>query len=85
MPDPTINATSNIETFGLVWPDFVIESVIDPDHPNQLRLHTWDGRKATTAPTATAAPLTPRRQLRPVLRKLFVSHPPAEPSDRRGS
>ncbi len=52
MPDPTINATSNIETFGLVWPDFVIESVIDPDHPNQLRLHTWDGRKATTVPTA---------------------------------
>jgi hypothetical protein len=53
VPGPTINATSNIETFGLVWPDFVIESVIDPDHPNQLRLHTWDGRKATTAPTAS--------------------------------
>jgi hypothetical protein len=31
----------------------VIESILDPDHPNQLRLHLWDGRKAATVPAVT--------------------------------
>ncbi len=45
--------TLSVQTFGVVLPSLVIESVSDPDHPNQLRLHTWDGRKATTAHTTT--------------------------------
>jgi hypothetical protein len=45
--------TSSIQTFGVVLPDLIIESILDPDHPNQLRLHTWDGRKAATTPTAS--------------------------------
>jgi hypothetical protein len=39
------------ETFGGVLPDVVIETVRDPSDPNQLRLHTWDGRHAATAST----------------------------------
>ena len=45
--------TSCIQTFGVVLPDLIIESILDPDHPNQLRLHTWDGRKAATTPTTS--------------------------------
>ncbi len=45
--------TLSVQTFGVVLPSLVIESVSDPDQPNQLRLHTWDGRKATTAHTTT--------------------------------
>jgi hypothetical protein len=26
----------------------IIESILDPDYPNQLLLHTWNGRKAAT-------------------------------------
>ncbi len=40
------------QVFSKVLRDGVIESVRDPQHPEHLRLHFWDGRKATTAPTA---------------------------------
>ena len=40
-------------TFGFIESDLVVESVFDPDHQNQLRLHTWDGCKARTAPTVS--------------------------------
>ena len=47
-----------------VLPNLAIEAILDPDHPNQLRLHTWDGRKFVTAPntryrgcTYTPAPI----------------------------
>ena len=52
------------QTFGLVLPDLMIEAVVDQSHPTQLRLHTWDGHKASTVPTVsfrgrtyTAAPV----------------------------
>lgn len=45
--------TSNFQTFGAVLPNLMIEAILDQNHPNQLRLHTWDGRKATTVATAT--------------------------------
>jgi hypothetical protein len=38
------------EIFGRVLPNVMIETVRDPSHPNQLRLHTWDGRSAATVP-----------------------------------
>jgi hypothetical protein len=40
------------QIFGRVLPDVVIETVRDQSYPNQLRLHTWDGRNGATAPTA---------------------------------
>jgi hypothetical protein len=40
------------QVFSKVLRDLVIESVRDPQYPEHLRLHFWDGRKATTAPTA---------------------------------
>src|ERR1700738_4395110 len=43
---------SNIPIFGAILPDLMIESVLDPNHPNQLRLHTWDRRKYATGPTS---------------------------------
>ena len=42
---------SRSRTFGAALPNFVMEAVLDQSHPNQLRLHSWDGRKATTTPT----------------------------------
>jgi hypothetical protein len=39
------------QTFGAALPNFMMEAVLDQSHPNQLRLHSWDGRKATTTPT----------------------------------
>ena len=55
---------SRSQTFGTALPNFMLEAVVDQNHPNQLRLHGWDGRKATTTPTIsyrgctyTAAPL----------------------------
>jgi hypothetical protein len=42
-----------IETFGAVLPNLMIEAILDQSHPNQLRLHTWNGRKSATVPTAT--------------------------------
>ena len=38
-----------IETFGEALPGLMLESVVDPDHPDHLRLHTWNGRRMTTA------------------------------------
>lgn len=40
-------------TFGFIDSNLVVESVFDPDHQNQLRLHTWDGGKARTALTVS--------------------------------
>ena len=39
---------SAIETFGEAVPGLMLESVVDPDHPDHLRLHTWNGRRTTT-------------------------------------
>lgn len=44
---------SRSQTFGAVLPNLVIEAILDQSYPNQLRLHTWNGRKAATGPTAT--------------------------------
>lgn len=52
------------QTFGAALPNLMMEAVVDQNHPDQLRLHSWDGRKAATTPTIryrgctyTAAPL----------------------------
>jgi hypothetical protein len=37
----------------VVLPSLIIESIRDPNQPNQLRLHTWDGRQAATTPTTS--------------------------------
>ena len=41
---------SAIETFGEAVPGLMLESVVDPDDAEHLRLHTWNGRRTTTAP-----------------------------------
>jgi hypothetical protein len=43
----------SIQTFGAVLPGLFIESSLDPGHPEQLCLHTWDGRKAVTMPAVS--------------------------------
>jgi hypothetical protein len=55
VPDRSAQAhrTSRIQVFCVALPKLVIEAVLDPDHPDELRLHTWDGRSAaTTAATS---------------------------------
>src|SRR3984893_13815170 len=42
---------SDIQIFGAIFPKLTIESILDPDYPNQLRLHTWDRRKYATGPS----------------------------------
>ncbi len=39
---------SLIETFGEAVPGLMLESVVDPHHPDHLRLHTWNGLRAAT-------------------------------------
>ncbi len=39
---------STIETFGEALPGLLLESVVDPEHPDHLLLHTWNGHRATT-------------------------------------
>jgi hypothetical protein len=41
-------ATSLIETYGEVFPNLLIEAVVDLEDPNHLRLQTWDGRRSMT-------------------------------------
>ncbi len=55
MPNRSVETDrmSCIPTFDVVLPDLTIESVLDPAHPNQLRLHTWNGRKVATVPTVS--------------------------------
>jgi hypothetical protein len=55
MPSRSAKAqrTSGIETFGIILPNLIVESILDSDHPNQLQLHRWDGRQATTEPTTS--------------------------------
>jgi hypothetical protein len=38
-----------LETFGEALPGLLLESVVDPDHPGHLLLHTWNGHRTTTA------------------------------------
>jgi hypothetical protein len=49
---------SAIETFGEALPGLMLESVVDPDHSGHLYLHTWTGRRATTACTVAHGALT---------------------------
>ncbi len=58
-------STPAIETYRAAFPNLLIEGVADPKRPDQLRLHTWDGRRAKTASqvsyqgqTYVAGPLT---------------------------
>ncbi len=44
-----ISGDAVIETFGEALPELMLESVADPDHPDCLLLHTWNGHRATTA------------------------------------
>ena len=43
-----ISANAVIETFGEALPELILESVVDPDRPDHLLLHTWDGHRTTT-------------------------------------
>src|SRR5664280_2552903 len=43
-----ISADGAIETFGEAVPGLILESVVDPDHPGHLLLHTWNGHRTTT-------------------------------------
>jgi len=47
--ESSTDVMSAIETFGEALPGLMLESVADPDHPAQLRLHTWNGRRTITA------------------------------------
>jgi hypothetical protein len=44
-----ISTDGAVETFGEAVPGLILESVVDPDHPGHLLLHTWDGHRTTTA------------------------------------
>ncbi len=44
---------SGVPIFGAIFPDLTIESIRNPDHPERLLLHVWDGRKYVTAPDAS--------------------------------
>lgn len=73
-------ARAEIQTFGAVLPNLVIESVIDPDRSNQLRLHTWDGSRFATKPTVsycdcTYQPAPIARGLTQVVRFPLTSKP----------
>jgi len=37
-----------VRTFGEILRGMVVESVTDPDRPDRLRLHSWNGRQITT-------------------------------------
>ena len=74
------NQITDIQTFGAVLPNLVIESVIDPDRSNQLRLHTWDGSRFATKPTVshcgcTYQPAPIARGLTQVVRFPLASKP----------
>jgi hypothetical protein len=40
---------SAIETLGIALPNLMVEAVVAPDDPDHLHLHTWNGRRVTTA------------------------------------
>lgn len=40
---------SAVETFGESLPELLLECVVDPNDPDCLLLHTWDGHRTTTA------------------------------------
>ena len=44
-----ISSNGAVETFGEGLPGLMLESVVDPDHPDHLLLHTWNGHRTTTA------------------------------------
>jgi hypothetical protein len=39
-----------IEIYGAIFPNLLLEAVVDLEHPEQLRLQTWNGQRGTTAP-----------------------------------
>src|ERR1039458_6089936 len=43
-----ISADGAVETFGDAVPGLILESVVDPDHPDHLLLHAWNGHRTTT-------------------------------------
>ena len=45
-----ISSDGAVETFGETLPGLMLESVVDPDRPDHLLLHTWDGHRTTTGP-----------------------------------
>jgi len=45
----TNRTSSAIETYGEVCPNLLIEAVVDLEHPDHLRLQTWNGRRSTAA------------------------------------
>jgi hypothetical protein len=47
--ESAISVDHAVETFGETVPGLMFESVVDPDHPDHLLLHTWNGRQTTTA------------------------------------
>ena len=40
--------TPAIEVYGAVFPNLLIEAVVDRERPEQLCLQTWDGRRSKT-------------------------------------
>jgi hypothetical protein len=48
--DGTNCGTSKIEIYGAVFPNLLVEAVVDPKRPEQLRLQTWNGRRSAAAP-----------------------------------
>jgi hypothetical protein len=43
-------AASQIETYGEVFPNLLIEAVVGLEYPEQLRLQTWNGRRSSEVP-----------------------------------
>ena len=73
-------APSVVQTFGEVLSRLMVESILDPDHPNRLCLETWDGCKAKTTPRVEHQGMT--YVAGPVARGLMqaVRFPPASRS-----
>jgi hypothetical protein len=40
---------SGVETFGEAFPDLILEVIAHPSSSGKVHLHTWNGRRATTA------------------------------------
>lgn len=49
-PSGTNCAGSEIETYGEIFPNLLIEAILDLEHPEQLRLQTWNGRRSSEVP-----------------------------------
>jgi len=42
--------TPAIKIYGAVFPNLLVEAVVDPKRPEQLRMQTWNGRRSAAAP-----------------------------------